>query len=179
MSNNQGKLKINANVTTSGDTVKITTTPSFGISAVAVSPLDDVQAEQNGDVYLYVQGEDGEEDWVYSKQINGIETLTANDIHAGLTSFSNCEAWIEAGEDNVTYAEELNLNSVNTIKLISKYNINIRLQDELGKVITDTEGIALKWGKTSINDDENGVFVLNDFTDKSYKLTVIIDENVS
>ena len=179
MNNNQGESKINANVTTSGDTVTITTTPSFGISAMAASPLDDVQAEQNGDVYLYVQGKDGEEDWVYSKQINDIETLTANDIHAGLTSFNNCRVWIEASEDNITYAEELDLSNVNTIKLISKYSITIRLQDELGKVITDAEGIALKWGKTSINDDGNGVFILNDLTDKSYKLTVIIDENIS
>ena len=178
MNNKQGESKINANVTTSGDTVTITTTPSFGTSAVAASPLD-VQTEQNGDVYLYVQGKDGEEDWVYSKQINDIETLTANDIHAGLTSFNNCRAWIEASEDNITYAEELDLSNVNTIKLISKYSITIRLKDEFGKVITDAEGIALKWGKTSINDDGNGVFILNDLTDKSYKLTVIIDENIS
>ncbi len=158
--------------------------PTEGSKIDTVVEMNDTDKEltitkRNKNVYLYIQGKDGEEDWVYSKLINNIETLTANDIHTGLTNFSNCKAWLEASEDNVTYAKEIDLSSINTIKLISKYDISIRLKDEFGRMITDTKGIALKLGGTSMNKDGNGVFTLNNLTDGSYTLTVTIDENTS
>lgn len=158
--------------------------PTEGSKIDAVVETNDTSKELtitkgNKNVYLYIQGKDGEEDWVYSKLINNIETLTANDIHTGLTDFSNCKAWLEASENNVTYAKEIDLSSVNTIKLISKYDISIRLKDEFDRMITDTKGIDLKLGETSMNKDENGVFTLNNLTAGVYTLTVTIDENIS
>ncbi|MBQ3876317.1 MAG: hypothetical protein II796_02210 [Oscillospiraceae bacterium] len=133
----------------------------------------------NKNVYLYIQGKDSTGDWVCSKLISNTETLAAKDIHEGLTSFSNCKAWLEASEDNITYAQELNLSDVSTIKLLNVYSVSIKLKDEFGKVITNTKGITLKLDETPMEDNGNGVFTLDNLTNENYKLTIIVDENVS
>ncbi len=133
----------------------------------------------NKNVYLYIQGKDSTGDWVYSKLISNTETLAAKDIHEGLTSFSNCKAWLETSEDNITYAQELNLSNVSTIKLLNVCSVSIKLKDEFGKVITNTKGITLKLDETPMEDNGDGVFTLDNLTSESYKLTIIVDENVS
>ena len=60
-------------------------------------------------VALVVQGNDGTNDWYYSKQITGTETVNVSDIKTKLSSsavidLSACKIWLEITEDNVTYA---------------------------------------------------------------------------
>lgn len=62
-------------------------------------------------VSLVVQGNDGTNDWYYSKQITGAETVNASDIKSalGLTSgidLSACKIWLETTDstENLTYA---------------------------------------------------------------------------
>ena len=62
-------------------------------------------------VALVVQGNDGTQDWFYSKQITGTETINASDIKLalGMTSdidLSACKIWLETTDstENLTYA---------------------------------------------------------------------------
>ena len=68
----------------------------------------------SGNVALVVQGNDGTNDWYYSKQVGlnpSIVTVTGNDIknQLGLSSdidLLNCKIWMETTVDNVVYAVE-------------------------------------------------------------------------
>ncbi len=85
-----GNPRISTTATVSGDTLTV----NKGLEV--------------GRVYLMVQGNDGTNDWAYSKKIKAAETITAGDgIHNGLTSFDNCQIWLETTDDNVTYAKEV------------------------------------------------------------------------
>lgn len=62
-------------------------------------------------VALVVQGNYGTNDWYYSKQITGTDTVTMNasDIKIALSlssdiDLSTCKIWLEITEDNVSYA---------------------------------------------------------------------------
>ena len=62
-------------------------------------------------VAIVVQGNDGTDDWYYSKQITGTETINASDIKLalGMTSdidLSACKIWLETTDstENLTYA---------------------------------------------------------------------------
>ena len=60
-------------------------------------------------VALVVQGNDGTNDWYYSKQITGTETINVSAIEAesntpASINLSACKIWLEITEDNVTYA---------------------------------------------------------------------------
>lgn len=57
----------------------------------------------SGNVALVVQGNDGTNDWYYSKQITGTETVNASDIKSDI-DLSACKIWLETTEDNVIYA---------------------------------------------------------------------------
>ena len=118
--------KIKATETTSGR--KVTVTKS---------------SEGTGDEYLYIQGNDGMEDWVYSKKIEGSTTFTANEIRASATSFAGCKAWLETTEDNVTYAREIPVNgSMDTVEIVNNCNAVVELHDKDG-AISNTTGISL------------------------------------
>lgn len=73
-----------------------------------------VKGSISGNVALVVQGNDGTNDWYYSKQVGlnpSIVTVTGNDIknQLGLSSdidLSNCKIWMETTVDNVVYAVE-------------------------------------------------------------------------
>ena len=67
----------------------------------------------SGNVSLIVQGNDGTNDWYYSKQISGTDKVIINDadliMDEGAPSnidFTNCKIWLETTEDRVTYAVE-------------------------------------------------------------------------
>ncbi|MBE5942461.1 MAG: hypothetical protein E7264_07990 [Lachnospiraceae bacterium] len=91
---------------------KITGNVYYSTDSVVVDVADEEP------VYLYVQGNDGTTDWVYSKEISADDTITASDIKngakdrdaaaAGLTNIdlSRCRIWIEkkVAEDNLVYA---------------------------------------------------------------------------
>ena len=60
-------------------------------------------------VALVVQGNDGTNDWYYSRQITGQETVDALDIKNTLNLsedivLSDCKIWLETTEDRVAYA---------------------------------------------------------------------------
>ena len=66
-----------------------------------------------GNVALVVQGNDGTNDWYYSKQISGTEDVIVNasDIAAESNTpsdidLANCKIWLEVTEDSVAYAVE-------------------------------------------------------------------------
>ena len=66
-----------------------------------------------GNVALVVQGNDGTNDWYYSKQISGTDNVIVNtsDIAAESNTpsdidFANCKIWLEVTEDSVAYAVE-------------------------------------------------------------------------
>ena len=70
-----------------------------------------VRGDTSQPVSLVVQGKDGTDDWYYSKQIEGPETVNASDIKSvfSLTSdidLSACKIWLEITDstDNLTYA---------------------------------------------------------------------------
>ena len=63
----------------------------------------------SGNVALVVQGNDGTNDWYYSKKITGTETVNVSAVKSalGLSSdidLSACKVWLETTEDNVAYA---------------------------------------------------------------------------
>lgn len=118
--------KIKATETTSGR--KVTVTKS---------------SEGTGDEYLYIQGNDGTDDWIYSQKIDGSTTFTANEIRASATSFAGCKAWLETTEDNVTYAREIPVNgSMDTVEIVNNCNAVVELHDKDG-AISNTTGISL------------------------------------
>ena len=68
-----------------------------------------VRGDTSQPVSLVVQGNDGTDDWYYSKQIAGSETVNASDIKSALSltsdiDLSACKIWLEITEDNVSYA---------------------------------------------------------------------------
>ena len=70
-----------------------------------------VRGSTSQPVSLVVQGNDGTNDWFYSKQITGTETINASDIKSalGMTSdidLSACKIWLETTDstENLTYA---------------------------------------------------------------------------
>ena len=110
--------KIKATATTSGNTITVTK-----------------DSEGTGDEYLYIQGNDGGNDWVYYKKIDESTTLAANAIHKGLTNLENCEVWLETTKDNVTYAKEItDVDSVTQVEIVCL--------KETGRVITGVGGDA-------------------------------------
>ena len=85
-------------------TPKISTTATATDNAIAVT-----KGSEGGDIYLYIQGNDGTSDWVYSKQITQSETIDMDAIKTAcnlseLTSLNNCKVWAETTVNNVTYA---------------------------------------------------------------------------
>ena len=105
-----------------------------------------VRGSTSQPVSLVVQGNDGTQDWFYSKQITGTETINASDIKSalGMTSdidLSACKIWLEITEDNVSYA-------VNTEDEIEKINTTYVTRDELMTAFKpEADGTATNYGK--------------------------------
>ena len=120
-----------------GDKIKATATTSGRKVTVTKG------SEGTGDEYLYIQGNDGMEDWVYSQKIEGSTTFTANEIRASATSFAGCKAWLETTDENVTYAREISVNgSMDTVEIVNNCNAVVELHDKDG-AISNTTGISL------------------------------------
>ncbi len=58
--------------------------------------------------YLYVQGKDGDTDWVYSREITADEIVSAETIKTAKSlssiDLTKCKIWVEKTVDNVSYA---------------------------------------------------------------------------
>ena len=78
-----------------------------------------VRGDTSQPVSLVVQGNDGTNDWYYSKQIAGPETVNASDIKSALSltsdiDLSACKIWLEITDstENLTYAVNSDISSV-------------------------------------------------------------------
>ena len=79
---------------------------------------------------LVVQGNDGTNDWYYSKQITGTETINASDIKSALSltsdiDLSACKIWLETTDStsNLTYA--VNATDIISITSVAITDIDI------------------------------------------------------
>lgn len=85
-------------------------------------------------VALVVQGNDGTNDWYYSKQITGTETINASDIKSALSltsdiDLSACKIWLETTDStsNLTYA--VNATDIISITSVAITDIDTPMPD--------------------------------------------------
>ena len=100
-------------------------------------------------VALVVQGNDGTNDWYYSKKITGTDVVNVSDIVAESNTpasidLSACKIWLEITEDNVTYAVNATETVVSEISSVAITDIatpvsNTALDAEASCV---TEGVS-------------------------------------
>ena len=126
-------------------------------------------------VALVVQGNDGTNDWYYSKQITGSDTVTvkASDImtELNLTSdidLSVCKIWLETTENNMAYAvpaEKINISYMTKEQLMNSFTPNSDgTAENIGKLIfgKNSDGDAQEWyilGKDSgVSGDNTVIF---------------------
>lgn len=114
-----------------------------------------VRGDTSQPVSLVVQGNDGTNDWYYSKQIAGPETVNASDIKSALSltsdiDLSACKIWLEITEDNVSYA-------VNAEKEIEKINTTYVTKDELMTAFEpNANGTETNYGKLVFGKKSDG-----------------------
>lgn len=89
-----------------------------------------VKGSTSQKVALVVQGKDGTNDWYYSKQITGTETINASDIKSALSltsdiDLSACKIWLETTDStsNLTYA--VNATDIISITSVAITDIDI------------------------------------------------------
>lgn len=89
-----------------------------------------VKGSTSQTVALVVQGKDGTNDWYYSKQITGTETINASDIKSALSltsdiDLSACKIWLETTDStsNLTYA--VNATDIISITSVAITDIDI------------------------------------------------------
>ncbi len=106
-------------------------------------------------VALVVQGNDGTNDWNYSKQITGTETINVSAIEAesntpASINLSACKIWLEITEDNVSYA-------VNAEKEIEKINTTYVTKEQLMNSFKPySNGTAVNYGKLVFGKKSDG-----------------------
>ena len=108
-----------------------------------------VKGSTSQTVALVVQGKDGTNDWYYSKQITGTETINVSAIEAesntpASINLSACKIWLEITEDNVTYVVNATETVVSEISSVAITDIatpvsNTALDAEASCV---TEGVS-------------------------------------
>ena len=109
-------------------------------------------------VALVVQGNDGTNDWYYSKQITGSDTVTvkASDIMTELNltadiDLSVCKIWLETTENNMAYAvpaEKVNISYMTKEQLMNSFTPNSDgTAENIGKLIfgKNSDGDAQEW----------------------------------
>ena len=105
-----------------------------------------------GNVALVVQGNDGTNDWYYSKQISGTEDVIVNasDIAAESNSpsdidLANCKIWLEVTEDRVAYAVE----ATATTDVVKTYISSVEITDidtPVSNTALDTSAVCATQG---------------------------------
>ena len=99
-------------------------------------------------VALVVQGNDGTNDWYYSKQITGTETINVSAIEAesntpASINLSACKIWLEITEDNVTYAVNATETVVSEISSVAITDIATPVSNTAldAEALCTTEGV--------------------------------------
>ena len=129
-------------------------------------------------VALVVQGNDGTNDWYYSKQITGTETINVSAIEAesntpASINLSACKIWLEITEDNVSYA-------VNSEKEIEKINTTYVTKEQLMNSFKPySNGTAVNYGKLVFGKKSDGTtaqewYILGKDTGVSGDNTIIV-----
>ena len=114
-----------------------------------------VRGDTSQPVSLVVQGNDGTNDWYYSKQITGTETINESAIASetytpASIDLSACKIWLEITEDNVSYA-------VNAEKEIEKINTTYVTKDELMTAFEpNANGTETNYGKLVFGKNSSG-----------------------
>ena len=93
-----------------------------------------VKGSTSQTVALVVQGKDGTNDWYYSKQITGTETINVSAIEAesntpASINLSACKIWLEITEDNVAYAVNATETNIKIIHSIAITDIDTPMPD--------------------------------------------------
>lgn len=93
-----------------------------------------VRGDTSQPVSLVVQGNDGTNDWYYSKQIAGPETVNVSAIEAESNTpasidLSTCKIWLEITEDNVAYAVNATETNIKIIHSIAITDIDTPMPD--------------------------------------------------
>lgn len=93
-----------------------------------------VRGDTSQPVSLVVQGNDGTNDWYYSKQITGTETINVSAIEAesntpASINLSACKIWLEITEDNVAYAVNATETNIKIIHSIAITDIDTPMPD--------------------------------------------------
>ena len=109
-----------------------------------------VKGSTSQTVALVVQGKDGTNDWYYSKQITGTETINVSAIEAesntpASINLSACKIWLEITEDNVTYAVNATETVVSDISSVAITGIDTPVSN----TALDTEASCVTEGVSS------------------------------
>ncbi|MGN1216586.1 MAG: chitobiase/beta-hexosaminidase C-terminal domain-containing protein, partial [Phocaeicola sp.] len=101
-------------------------------------------------VALVVQGNDGTNDWYYSKQITGTDTVNVTAIEAETNTpasidLSTCKIWLEITGDNVTYAVNATETVVSDISSVAITDI----ETPVSNTALDTEASCVTEGVSS------------------------------
>ena len=137
-----------------------------------------VRGDTSQPVSLVVQGNDGTNDWYYSKQITGTETINVSAIEAesntpASINLSACKIWLEITEDNVSYA-------VNAEKEIEKINTTYVTKEQLMNSFKPySNGTAVNYGKLVFGKKSDGTtaqewYILGKDTGVSGDNTIIV-----
>ena len=137
-----------------------------------------VRGDTSQPVSLVVQGNDGTNDWYYSKQITGTETINVFAIEAesntpASINLSACKIWLEITEDNVSYA-------VNAEKEIEKINTTYVTKEQLMNSFKPySNGTAVNYGKLVFGKKSDGTtaqewYILGKDTGVSGDNTIIV-----
>ena len=112
-----------------------------------------VKGSTSQPVSLVVQGNDGTQDWFYSKQITGTETINASDIKSALSltsdiDLSACKIWLETTDstENLTYAVNATEAATNNITSVAITDIDT----PVANTALDTSASCITTGVNSI-----------------------------
>ena len=102
-----------------------------------------VRGSTSQTVALVVQGNDGTNNWYYSKKIDASETINAADIKSALNlssdiDLSACKIWLETTVDNVAYAVQA---TETTIRIIHSVEIT-GIDAPTANTALDTEAVC-------------------------------------
>ena len=122
---------------------------------ITTGDIKAVKGSTSQTVALVVQGNDGTNDWYYSKKIDTSETINISAIEAesytpASIDLSACKIWLEITEDNVSYA-------VNAEKEIEKINTTYVTKEQLMNSFKPySNGTAVNYGKLVFGKKSDG-----------------------
>ena len=145
---------------------------------ITTGDIKAVKGSTSQTVALVVQGNDGTNDWYYSKKIDTSETINISAIEAesytpASIDLSACKIWLEITEDNVSYA-------VNAEKEIEKINTTYVTKEQLMNSFKPySNGTAVNYGKLVFGKKSDGTtaqewYILGKDTGVSGDNTIIV-----